>query len=77
MDAVFNEIVSVSVILAILNENYGVWLATAIEACDEERLTIGNVRGKLIEEWDKQTISNVMIDNRWDVQANFSKNKVI
>lgn len=54
MDAGLTCKVSVSVILASLNEEYE-HLVTAIEAWDETRLTVQNVKAKLIDEWEKKS----------------------
>lgn len=50
--------IAVSVILASLNDDYD-GIITAMEAWDEVRLTLGNVKAKLIEEYEKKNEKTV------------------
>lgn len=57
MDAALNDRVSVSAILASLNEEYDN-VVTAIEAWEQGRITIHAIKGKLIEEWEKRNATD-------------------
>lgn len=53
MDAKLEDSVAVSVILSSLNDEYD-GLITAMEAWDDQKLTLQAVKGKLMDEWEKK-----------------------
>lgn len=59
MDAPMTETMKVGVILASLSSEYEA-IVTAIEAWESARITVANVRQKLIEEWEKKQKTNLL-----------------
>lgn len=68
MNAGVSDIVGVGMLLSGLNEEYD-GLVTAIEAWDKERLTLVNVKAKLMDEWMKR------VDNEGHGAAKYGTGK--
>lgn len=54
LDAALDNVVAVGMLLASLNDEYD-GLITAMEAWDEQRITLTNVKAKLMDEWQKRS----------------------